>query len=100
MKGGHMSDEQVTVKGLAKGLTLLIQAVREINDGQRQRIIIMDSQLRVLSELTDRLEALEARFGAACQVCARLNILCSDVGIDTKGPQNGKDRETLPNWIG
>lgn len=91
--------EQLTAKGLAKGLTLLIQAVREINEGQRNRLFIIDSQLRALCELTDRLEVLEARFGAACQVCARLNILCSSLGTETKGPQNnGKDRETLPDW--
>lgn len=86
MKGDHMSDDQVTIKGLAKGLSLLIQAVHEINQGQRNRLFIMDSQLRVLGEFADRLDKLEARleevlsrFQAVCRICARLNILCSPI---------------------
>ena len=83
-----MSDKQVTAKGLAKGLMILIQALREMNQRQRDRLFIMDSQLRVLSEFADRLDNLEARFEnvltkfqAVCEICARLNILCSNVGI-------------------
>lgn len=51
--------EQVTANGLAEGLALLIESVRESNQGQRQRFLIMDSQLRLLNELAGRLEKLE-----------------------------------------
>jgi hypothetical protein len=103
-----MNDERITVKGLAQGLALLIEAVREQNQGQRQRLLIMDSQIRLLKEFADRLEGLETRFEqvltnfqAGCQVCARLNIICSPTGNKQQGPQkNGTDKETLPDWIG
>jgi hypothetical protein len=97
-----MSDDELTVNGLATGLALLIEAVRESNQGKRQRLLIMDSQLRVLGEFADRLENLEARFEAVlhdykahCRICARLNILCSPAGTKDKGPH---DKETLPDW--
>ena len=102
-------DEKLTVKGLAEGLALLIEAIKEQNQGQQQRLIIMDSQLRVLNEFADRLEHLEGRFEevltnfqSVCQVCARLNILCSNVGTQEKGPQNESEEidisEKLTSW--
>lgn len=97
-----MSDEQVTVKGLAEGLGILIEAVRESNQGQRQRLLIMDSQLRVLNEFADRLDAFEARFEevlhdykAHCRICARLNILCSNVGTKDKGPPDDDEEQDI-----
>ena len=103
-----MSDEHVTVKGLAKGLTLLIQAVRESNQGQRDRLLIMDSQLRLLSEFADRLEGLEVKFEevlglyqAHCKICARLNILCSPIGTKEQGPQDDDEKDIskkLSGW--
>lgn len=45
-----MDDQQVTVNGLAKGLQLLIQAVREVNDSSRRQLVWQDN-------LTERLEA-------------------------------------------
>jgi len=100
-----MGDEQVTVNGLAKGLTLLIQAMRESNNRALDQLDILSYQVEYYKEIAERLENLEARFETVlsnfqsiCKMCSRLNILCSDVGIDTKGPQDGKDRKTLPNW--
>ena len=102
-----MSDEQVTVKGLAEGLGILIEAIRESNQGQRQRLLIMDSQLRVLNEFADRLDALEARFEevlhdykAHCRICARLNILCSPAGTKqgTTNDSDEKDIQKLTDW--
>ena len=98
-----MSDDKLTVNGLAEGLALVIEAIRESNQGQRDRLLIMDSQMRILDEFTDRLEAVESRFEkvfnelrAMCRICARLNILCTDVGTKDKGPQpNESDDEDI-----
>jgi hypothetical protein len=94
--------EQLTANGLAEGLALLIESVRESNQGQRQRFLIMDSQLRLLNELAGRLENLEQRFEnmlhdykAHCKIYARLNILCTDVGLKDKGPQNDGEEEEI-----
>lgn len=97
-----MGDDKLTIKGLTKGLTLLIQAVRESNQGQRQRLLIMDSQLRVLNEFADRLDNLGARFEevlsdykAHCRICACLNILCSPIGTKEQGPQSDSDEKDI-----
>lgn len=95
-------DEKLTIKGLAEGLALLIEAFREQNQGQRQRLLIMDSQLRVLDEFADRWERLESRFEqvlvqyqAHCRICARLNILCSNVGTKDKGPPSDDEEKDI-----
>ena len=97
-----MSEEKVTFKGLAEGLAILMQEIRDSNQGQRKRLLIIDSQLRVLNEFADRLENLEQRFEnmlhdykAHCEICARLNILCTDVGLKDKGPQNDGEEEDI-----
>ena len=92
---------------LETALILAIDALREMNQGQRQRFLIMDSQLRVLDEFAQRLENLETRFEAVlhdykahCRVCSRLNILCSNVGTNDKGPHDDeKDlNKKLSDW--
>jgi hypothetical protein len=93
---------------LAEGLGILIEAVRESNQGERQRLLIMDSQLRVLNEFADRLEGLEAglenvlaNFQAVCQVCARLNILCSPIGTKQGPPDDDEEQDIekkLSHW--
>jgi hypothetical protein len=87
---------------LETALILVVDALREMNQGQRRRLQIMDSQIEVLRELADRQDAREERFEqmltkfqSVCKVCAQLNILCSPAGTKDKGPH---DKKTLPDW--
>lgn len=101
-------EEKVTVNGLAEGLVILIEEIREQNQGQRRRLLIMDSQLRVLNEFAQRLENLEAQFEgilrdykAHCRICARLNILCSNIDTKEQGPHDSEEKdleEKLTHW--
>lgn len=76
------------MKELETALILVVEALREMNQSQRRRLLILDSQLETISKISDRLEALESGFEqlmvdfqATCRICARLNILCTDTGI-------------------
>jgi hypothetical protein len=87
---------------LETAMILVVDALREMNQGQRQRLLIMDSQLRVLDEFAGRLERLEQRFEAVlhdyrahCRICARLNILCSNVGTKDKGPPSDDEEKDI-----
>jgi len=87
---------------LETALILVVDALREMNQGQRRRFQIMDSQIEALRELADRQDSKEERFEqvltnfqAVCRMCARLNILCSNVGTKDQGPQSDSDEKDI-----
>ena len=99
---------ELALSDLGNSLLLLVEAVRDLNQSQLRRLQILDSQIESLNKLAERQEALEERFEnmlstlkAVCQVCSRLNILCSPkIGESDKGPPDDeKDiNQKLTDW--
>jgi len=98
-------DEQKKILKLAAQIACM--DLEGLEDSYRNRLRILDSQIEALRELeqsyraklTDMDELLN-RFGAICQVCSRLNILCTNTGEKKdQGPHDEKDiNKTLTNW--
>jgi hypothetical protein len=74
----------------------------------RHRLQWLDSVIRMLNELAERLERLEMRFAqvlvqyqAHCRICARLNILCSPICTKDQEPHDDQEEDIekkLTDW--
>ena len=97
-------DEKKLINQLVEALDL-----EEFTEGYRRRLLILDSQIEAFRKLEqtyrDKLTDLDemlVKFGAVCQVCSRLNILCTNVGkTNSKEPPHEQEKgisEKLSNW--
>ena len=84
---------------LEAALILIVETLQEMQQSQRRRLLIVDSQIEALNKLADRLEVLEGDFinlmvdlQAICKICGRLNLLCA------RGDNEQTIEEDLSDW--
>ena len=100
-----MDDQKKILKLAAQIACIDLESLQE---SYGRRLLIIDSQIQAFRELekeyrqrlADMDEAIN-HLKAVCQVCSRLNILCSPIGTKEEGPQDDTDKDInqkLTDW--